>query len=118
VPLLRKRELDLAVVVLDELEVEPELQITRLNRHQGYLVVRRKHPLLASKEMPTIQSMLQFPLVSASRIPTTVLRQLLAGKRTRAADQSHAQSLPTIACESPAMMKRLAAETDALPYCR
>jgi DNA-binding transcriptional LysR family regulator len=113
-PLLRKRELDLAVVVLDELEVEPELQITRLNQHQGYFVVRRKHPLLALKEILTVQNILQFPLVSASRIPTTVLKQFLAGKKAKTADQSQAQSLPTIACESPAMMKRLAAETDAV----
>jgi DNA-binding transcriptional LysR family regulator len=114
VPLLRKRELDLAVVVLNELEVEPELEITRLNQHQGYLVVRRRHPLLALKEIPTVQSMLQFPLVSASRIPTTMLKQLLADKKAKTTDQSHAQSFPTIACESLAMMKRLAAETDAV----
>ena len=114
VPLLRKRDLDLAVVVLNGLEVEPEWEITRLNQHQGYLVVRRRHPLLASKEIPTVQSMLQFPLVSSSRLSPTILKQLLAGKRAKTTDPSQAQSLPTIACESLAMMKRLAVETDAV----
>jgi DNA-binding transcriptional LysR family regulator len=113
-PLLRKRELDVAVVVLDEIETGPELQITRLNQHQGYLVVRRKHPLLKLRGGPSVRDILQFPLVSASHIPTTVLKHLLAGRESKTAAQSHPQSLPTIACESLATMKIIAAETDAV----
>jgi|SRR5271165_834909 len=113
-PLLRKRELDLAVILLDKSENDPELQIIMLNEHQGYLVVRSGHPLLTIKGMTPLQSILQFPLVSASRIPTPMLKQLLAGKKTKTADRSPAQSLPTIACESLAMMKRIASETDAV----
>ena len=40
-PLLRKREIDIAVIVVDELAESPDLHVTRLHRHQGYFVVRR-----------------------------------------------------------------------------
>jgi DNA-binding transcriptional LysR family regulator len=113
-PLLHKRELDLAVVLLDASQNDSELEITRLHQHQGYFVVRRGHPLLRSKEMATIQSILQFPLASASRIPIAMLKQLLAGVKTKSANQSLAKSFPTIACESLAMMKRISGETDAV----
>jgi DNA-binding transcriptional LysR family regulator len=113
-PLLRKRELDLAVLAGASLESIPELLITSLNKHQGYFVVRRGHPLLALKCLPTLKNIGQFPLVSASRIPIFMLRQFLAGEMTKNASHSAAKSLPTIACESIAMIKRIAAETDAV----
>jgi DNA-binding transcriptional LysR family regulator len=111
---LLKRELDLAVVAAATIENETELHVTKLNQHQGYFVVRGGHPLLMVRGVLTLQSVLQFPLVSASRIPTSILRPFLIDEIKKNANKSSPKSLPTIACESVAMMKRIAAETDAV----
>jgi DNA-binding transcriptional LysR family regulator len=113
-PLLRKRELDLAVLVTNEIEDAPELHITKLNQHKGYFVVRSRHPLLASRDVLTLRSVLQFPVVMASRVPTSLLKQFLVGEMGKSTDHSTAKSFPTIACESVAMMKKIVAETDAV----
>jgi DNA-binding transcriptional LysR family regulator len=111
-PMLHKRELDLVVVGLRGDTDDSDLHVTKLNEHQGYFVVRSRHPLLASKEAPTLQDILQFPLAMTSRVPTLVMKKILAG--VPGAEHSIAKSFPQIACESVAMMKMLAAETDAV----
>ena len=113
-PLLRKRELDLAVIGLGGTEVEPEMHITRLNQHQGYFVVRSGHPLLASRGVPTLQSILRFPGVMTSRVTIPALKQFLASKSGDRASHAQAKSFPAIACESVAMMKMIVAETEAV----
>jgi DNA-binding transcriptional LysR family regulator len=113
-PLLRKRELELAVVGVSGMEVEPELHITGLNQHQGYFVVRKGHPLLASKEVLTLQRILQFPGVMTSRISPSILKQFLAGESEARTTHPSPKSFPAIACESVAMMKMITAETDTV----
>jgi DNA-binding transcriptional LysR family regulator len=112
-PLLRKRELDIAVIGLGGIEVGPEMQVTRLNRHQGYFVVRSGHPLLASG-VPTLKSILRFPGVMTSRVTIPALKQFLASAPRNRTDQAIAKSFPAIGCESVAMMKMIVAETDAV----
>lgn len=114
-PLLRKRELDLAVIGLAAgIEDERELHITKLNRHRGYFVVRSGHPVLAQKDVPTLQGILQFPVVTTSRISGFLLKQFLAGRVGASPDHSTMTSFPAIVCESVAMMKTIAAETDTV----
>jgi DNA-binding transcriptional LysR family regulator len=113
-PLLRKRELDLAVIGVSGMEVEPELHITGLNQHQGYFVVRKGHPLLAPKEALTLQRILQFPGVMTSRVSPSILKQFLAGESEARTSHPSPKSFPAIACESVAMMKMITAETDAV----
>ena len=113
-PLLRKRELDIAVIGLGGIEVEPEMHLTRLNRHQGYFVVRSGHPLLASRGAPTLKSILRFPGVMTSRVTFPALKQFLASAPRSRTDHAIAKSFPAIACESVAMMKMIVAETDAV----
>ena len=113
-PLLRKRELDVAVIGVSGIEVEPEMQITRLNQHQGYFVVRSGHPLLGSKGIPTLQSILRFPTVMTSRVTIPALKQFLASEPGAGTDHARMKSFPAIACESVAMMKMIVAETDAV----
>jgi DNA-binding transcriptional LysR family regulator len=113
-PLLRKRELDLAVLIVGSAENDPELHITRLNQHRGYFVVRSGHPLLASKGELTLQSILKFPAVMASRVPTSILKQFLIGEMGNSTNHFPAKSFPAIACESVAMMKMIVTETDAV----
>ena len=49
-PLLRQRELDLAVVAVGGIAEDEEIQITRLSKRQGYFAVRPEHPLFKFDE--------------------------------------------------------------------
>jgi DNA-binding transcriptional LysR family regulator len=113
-PLLVKRELDIAVIVVDEITDESDLHITRLNRHQPYFVVRNEHPLANSKKTPTLQSVLQFPFVMTSRVTSTMLKRFLIGAFGDKPIPPTLKSFPAIACESVAMMKTIIASTDAV----
>jgi DNA-binding transcriptional LysR family regulator len=112
-PRLKKRELDIAVIIVDGMSEESDLNITRMNRHQGYVVVRREHPVVTSKKEPTLQSLLQFPVVMSSRLPSTMLKRFLANTFGDKPIPSTAKSFPTVACESVAMMKAVILETNA-----
>ena len=90
------------------------MHLTRLNRHQGYFVVRSGHPLLASRGVPTLKNILQFPGVMTSRVTIPALKQFLASASRDRTDHAIAKSFPAIACESVAMMKMIVAETDAV----
>ena len=114
-PLVMKRELDLAVIIVDGMGEEPELHITRMNRHQGYFVVRNGHPLAAaSKKALTLQRLLQFPIVMSSRLPSAMLKRLLIGTFGDNPGSDAMKSFPSIACDSIATMKTLVAGTDAV----
>jgi DNA-binding transcriptional LysR family regulator len=113
-PLLMKRELDVAVIIVDGMAEEPDLHTTRLNRHQAYFVVRSGHPLATSKKAPTLQGMLRFPIIMTSRIHTTALKRFLIGAFGENPVSPTVKSFPTIACESVAMMKTIVAGTDAV----
>ena len=113
-PQLKKRELDIAVIVVDGIADEPDLHITRLNRHQPYFVVRNGHPLVKSKKAPTLQTILQFPVVMTSRITGTMLKRFLSSAFGNNPVPPTLKSFPAIACESVAMMKSIVARTDAV----
>ncbi len=114
-PPLMKRELDLAVIIVDGLGEEPALQVARMNRHQGYFVARRGHPLArASKKTLTLQRLLEFPIVMSSRLPTGILKRLLVGTFGDNPDTDSTRSFPSIACDSIPMMKTIIAGTDAV----
>jgi DNA-binding transcriptional LysR family regulator len=114
-PLVMKRELDLAVMIVDGIAENPELHITRMSRHQGYFVVRSGHPLATvSKRTLTLQRLLQFPIVMSSRLPTAMLKRLLIGTFGDNPDTDSMKSFPSIACDSIPMMKTIIAGTDAV----
>ena len=113
-PLLRKRELDLAVVAVAGLSEDPEFHVTALQPHQAYFVVRKGHPLLRSKLKLPLQQILKFPLVTTSRITGHLLKGFLADAPESDMDQTAARSFPAIGCESVGMMKTIAAESDAV----
>lgn len=114
-PLLKKRELDVAVIVLDELGEEPDLHLTRMGRHQGYFVVRSGHPLVSSGRALSLQNILHFPVAMTSRPSTGILKRLLHGAFQNNRELPPvAKSFPAIACDSVAMMKSIIACTDAV----
>ena len=115
VPLLRRRELDLAVVAVGGIGDDDELHITPLSLRQGYLAVRPGHPLLSRKAPITMRDVLLYPFASTSRFPADVLRQVVG---EAVLSEKHAQggpkSVPSIACESVSMMKTIAQGSDAV----
>jgi DNA-binding transcriptional LysR family regulator len=113
-PRLRKRELDIAVLELAAMGEQADLHVTRLGQHQGYFVVRSGHPLLASKEVPTLRGILKFPVVMSPWIPSAFVKSLLDGALGKNPDPSAVKSFRAITCESVAMMKKIAAGSDAV----
>jgi DNA-binding transcriptional LysR family regulator len=113
-PLLMKRELDIVVIVADGKGEEPDLHITRMNRHQAYFLVRSGHPLATSNEVPALPNLLQFPVVMTSRLTSLMLKRFLRGTYGDNPIPPMAKSFPAIACESVAMMKTIIAGTDAV----
>jgi DNA-binding transcriptional LysR family regulator len=114
-PLLRRRELDLAVLDVRAIAEDQDFLITRLTRRQGYLAVRPGHPLLKQKRTLSMSDVLRYPFVSSSRFPAAMLRGFIresaAGER---ASQPGPKTVPSIACESLGMMKYIAQESDAV----
>jgi DNA-binding transcriptional LysR family regulator len=113
-PLVKSRELDMAIVVLDGLGEDPDLHVTRLNHHQGYFVVRSDHPLVTSNQPPTLQSILQFSLIMTSRLPAAMLKRYLKATFGDEPVPQSIKSIPAIACESVATMKIILKGTDAI----
>jgi DNA-binding transcriptional LysR family regulator len=113
-PVLKKRELDIAVIIVDGMSEDADLDVTRMNRYPAYVVVRGGHPLAKSNKTLTLQSVLKFPSVMSSRLPSALLKRFLIGTFGDQPIPASAKSFPTIACESVAMMKTIIARTDAI----
>ena len=114
-PLLRKRDLDLAVIDATAAESEPEMHVTRLREHQGYLVLRAGHPLLAVDDAQQLAETWKYPFVATSRFPSALFKELAAALLgpQRAANVG-TKSVQSVTCESLHMMKTIALESDAV----
>jgi DNA-binding transcriptional LysR family regulator len=114
-PLLRRRELDLAVVDVRAIADDQDFVITRLIRRQGYLAVRPGHPLLKQKRVLTMSEVLQYPFVSTSRFPSAMLLEFLSESATgENPSRPGPKTVPSIACESLGMMKNIVQRSDAV----
>jgi DNA-binding transcriptional LysR family regulator len=113
-PLLVHHQLDLAVIVLEGKDEELDLTVIRMKRHQAYFVVRGSHPLATAAAAPTLQAVLQFPVVMTSRLTGPMLKSFLAGTQADNPGSPAVKSFPTIACESIGMMKTIVAGSNAV----
>jgi DNA-binding transcriptional LysR family regulator len=115
IPLLRSRDLDLAVIQTSTTAADPEYHVTPLTTRQGYLAVRRGHPLVKHKSPLTMNDVLHYPFVSVSRLPPTVSRALVNAAASGDNPVSPAmKTFPSIACESVTMMRNIVLESDAV----
>ena len=112
IPLLRRRDLDLVIGDATQLADDPEFIITALTPRQGYFVCRAGHPLLKQSRL-TLEDVMAFPLVFTGRLPPRLLGPIVAASRRpdRTGDR---RSLPSVTCESLAMMKTIVAASDAV----
>lgn len=114
-PLLRRRELDLAVVAGAGMAADEEFHLTPLTQRQGYLAVRPGHPLLMKEDALNMSDVLRFPFVSTSRFPPGLLRQFVSESATGDnPSQPGPKAFPSIACESLTMMKNIAQGSDTV----
>jgi DNA-binding transcriptional LysR family regulator len=114
--MLRRREIEFVIGDLRTAELERGLRTTPLSWHKGHLVVRAGHPLLAGARFG-LREALRHPLALTTRIPPDLLSNFLRGVE---AGEDPAATLPAITCDSPSMMKRIVAESDAIglmPMC-
>jgi len=114
-PLLRKRELDLAVIEATAAAADPEMRVIKMHWHKGYLAMRAGHPLLKSGPAQQLDETWNYPFVTTSRFPPSLFKELAAallGSQPVAKPGSRA--LVSVACESLHMMKTIAQESDAV----
>lgn len=109
---LRRRDLDLIIALAHTQMDDPELHITQMEHHQGWFVVRAGHPLL-KLENPSLADVLEHPLVFISRFPPAMMEPMLRSLMVRGGRISP-NALPSITCESPVMMRTIAAGSDAV----
>jgi len=111
---LRRREVD--IVVADPAWIDPvtEIKQTTLSRHQGYLVVRRGHPLLGRRNL-LAGDVLPYPLVTMGLMPNRIAKM---GRHLAGAEAGMHKLLekwrPTIAVNSITSMKTIVAHSDAI----
>ena len=113
-PLLRKRELDLAVIDGSASEEDPEMDVIKLHPHQGYLVFRAEHPLLSARASDPIAQTWSYPFVTTSRFSTTVFKELTSVLLGSQATRLGTKALMSVACESLHMMKTIVRGSDAV----
>ena len=104
--LLRKREIDLAVADTSSVLGDPEIDTTPLRSRQGYLVVRRGHPLCGAPR-PDLADVMAYPFAASSRLTSTLIEPLLQAASAPGA-------VPSVACESLSMVKTVVAGSDAV----
>ncbi len=110
IQLLKRREIDFVVGDQKTAELERGLRVTPLSWHKGHLVVRGGHPLLSAAELK-LKDALRYPLTLTTRIPPDMLSNFLQGKGPRRVAPA---AVPSITCDSPAMMKTIVAESNAI----
>lgn len=114
-PLLRKRDLDVAVIDVTMAEQEEELAVVKLKNHRAYLVMRAGHPFLQTTQSSQLDQTWKYPFVTTSRFPLELFKGLAeAMLGQRQSDAAGAKTLVSVACESLHMMKDIAAASDAI----
>ena len=116
--MLRRREIDFAIGDQKTAEAERGLRVTPLAWHRGHLVVRAGHPLLGGSTFK-LKDVLRYPLTLTTRVPHDLLSNFLQGEGGKGeggkrGSRRASATLPAITCDSPAMMKAIVAESDAL----
>ena len=116
--MLRRREIDFAIGDQKSAEAERGLRVTPLAWHKGHLVVRAGHPLLGGSPFK-LKDVLRYPLTLTTRVPHDLLSNFLQGEGGKGeggkrGSRRASATLPAITCDSPAMMKAIVAESDAI----
>lgn len=114
-PRLLKREFDLTVIYVAVRGVDAQVHVTRLKPHQIYFVARAGHPIHKLRRTPSLADILHYPLTTTSGTPPTLVRRFRAATAKQPVSGSHGlTSIPSVSCESLAMMKPIVEESDTV----
>jgi len=113
-PLLRKRELDLAVIDVSTVEGDPEMHVTRMATHQGHLIVRAGHPALKATDGRTPAGLGNYPFVTVSRRSPAIFKQFASLLASGRAGATGTKGAPAVGCDSLYMMKNIVRNSDAV----
>jgi DNA-binding transcriptional LysR family regulator len=102
--LLRARQLDFFVAEFSTFANQDDLDIEPLERHQGYFVGRKGHPLAGRSFGP--EAMFEYPFVALAQYPPRALQPLLALRRP-VTPQRPGRPFPTLECGSFAAARRI-----------
>jgi len=111
---VRQRAVDVAVIDVRALQDAGDLHFAPLLRHQVYLVVRSGHPLLRQPGEINFGDVVRFPFAGGSRVPAPMLKQMLEEKSRTGEPVVEVKSLPSIACDSLAILKTIVRGSDAV----
>lgn len=111
---LRARELDFFIAETSTLQHDPDLDVSPLGMaHPVYFFARAGHPL-ASGGPRSASEVLQWPLVSPSRVPPRLLDPMLAAQRESARRGGLAIPFPAVECNAMTPAKRIVAESNVV----
>ena len=114
-PLLRRREVDLAILDVTAIENDPEMHIMKLKNHQAYLVMRQGHPVLKLDGEQRLDQTWTYPFVTTARFPSDVFKRLAeVFMSARIPGMQQAGVMSAVTCESLPMMKEIVKASDAI----
>ena len=109
--LLRARQLDFCVAEFSTFVGQDDLDIEPLERHQGYFVGRKDHPLAGQEFVP--EALFDYPFVALAQYPPRALQPLLALRQPVDAKRP-GRPFPAIECSSLAATKEILLKSDAI----
>ena len=111
---LRARELDFFIAETSTLQHDPDLEISPLGTaHAVHFFARAGHPLAGGGPRPAAE-VLQWPLVSPSRVPPRMLEPMLAAQRESARRSGTSIPFPAVECNAMAPARRIVAESNVV----
>lgn len=109
---LQRREIDLLVADLHEIEDDPGYVVQALGEHHTLPMCRAGHPLL-EQAAPSLEALLQYPLAGPN-LPEAIREELLKRLPNALQNTWRAQWKLAITCDSSAMLKQLLQGCEAL----
>ena len=108
------RQRDLAVIVIEPIyaDAAPDITQIALKHRQGYLVVRKQHPLLDEQNL-TMNDVVAYPLATMPMVPNRVIRM---GKHLSGTDVAAHKLIerwvPAVTVNSVTALKTIVADSD------
>lgn len=106
---IRSREVEVGICEIGE-AVDADLEITPLPPHQGYLVVRARHPL-AGRRTVTMEEALEWPFAMSTRVPPRILGRMADPARRARTPRG---GFPAVQCDNLEVIRRLVATSDTV----
>jgi len=112
-PRLRARELDFFVAEISTMAHEHDLDIEPMVEHPLFFVGRTGHPLAGRSTNGTLD-ILDYPVVSPSRIPPRLLAHMVQAQRMTLDRSQDISTFPALECQDLSTVKRIVQNSNAV----